>query len=126
MHHKMPRPTNLKVLPKNITGKQLMTIMHGFKGALGVECSFCHAGNPATHHMNFASDEKPEKNIARTMLRMTHEINMKYLSTVHVSDAAANQKMVTCGTCHRGHAIPVAFVVKEEHMDWHPHGPHKP
>lgn len=125
MHHKMPRPTNLQVLPKDISDKQLMNIMHGFKGALGVECSFCHAGNPATHHLDFASDAKPQKNIARTMLRMTHEINAKYLSTVSVPDAAANQKMVTCGTCHRGHAIPVAFEIKPEHRGWHPPAPHK-
>lgn len=112
MHHKMPRPTNLQVLPKDISDKQLMTVMHGFKSALGVECSFCHAGNPATHHMDFASDAKPQKNTARTMIRMTEEINAKYLSTVHDPDASPAQKRVTCGTCHRGHSMPVPFVAK--------------
>lgn len=112
MHHEMPRPTNLQVLPKDISDKQLMQVMHGFKSALGVECSFCHAGNPATHHLDFASDAKPQKNIARTMMRMTHEINAKYLSTVNDPDASAAQKMVTCGTCHRGHSMPEPFVAK--------------
>jgi len=119
MRHKMPRPTNLQVLPKDISDKQLMHIMHEFKSSLGVECSFCHAGNPATHRLDFASDAKPQKNIARTMMRMTHEINIKYLSTVSVPGAAANQKMVTCGTCHRGHAIPAAFIIKPEHFGGH-------
>jgi Photosynthetic reaction centre cytochrome C subunit len=112
MHHKMPRPTNLQVLPKNISDKQLMNIMHGFKSALGVECSFCHAEDPATHRLNFASDAKPDKDIARTMLRMTETINSKYLSTVHDPDATPAEKKVTCGTCHRGHTMPVPFVAK--------------
>lgn len=112
MRHKMPRPTNLQVLPKNISDKQLMTIMHGFKSALGVECSFCHAESPATHHLDFASDAKPDKNIARTMIRMTEEINAKYLSTVHDPDATPAEKKVTCGTCHRGHSMPEPFVAK--------------
>ncbi len=33
-----PAPTNLKVLPKGTTGDQVITIMHGFTGALDVEC----------------------------------------------------------------------------------------
>ncbi|HTV04713.1 MAG TPA: c-type cytochrome [Acidobacteriaceae bacterium] len=118
MHHKFPRPTNLQVLPKNISDKQLIKIMDGFKGALGVECSFCHAEDPAAHRLNFASDAKPDKNIARTMLRMTEEINAKYLSTVHDPDATPADKTVTCGTCHRGHTMPAPFVAKntrEEH-----------
>ena len=125
MHHTMPRPTNLQVLPKDISDKQLISIMRGFKSALGVECSFCHEEDPAMHRMNFASDAKPQKNTARTMMRMTHEINMKYLSTVHDPDASPAQKMVTCGTCHRGHSMPEPFVAKNT-GEGHPPMPHKP
>jgi hypothetical protein len=66
---------NLKVLPKDISKEQLDTIMHRFGAALGVRCNFCHAfkdGKP-----DFPSDEKQEKDIARYMLHMTSEINMK-------------------------------------------------
>ncbi|MDX6461176.1 MAG: Photosynthetic reaction centre cytochrome subunit, partial [Acidobacteriaceae bacterium] len=40
---------------------------------------------------------------------MTQEINAKYLSQIHDPDAAPDQKTVTCGTCHRGHSMPVTF-----------------
>ena len=110
MHRKMPRPTNLQVLPKDISGPDLIATMRGFTKALGVECEFCHAEDPKTGRLNFASDAKPDKEIARTMMRMTAEINTKYLSTVHDPDASPAQKTVTCGTCHRGETMPAPFV----------------
>jgi Photosynthetic reaction centre cytochrome C subunit len=125
MHHPMPKPTNLQVLPKDISPKELMSIMGGFKKALGVECSFCHVDDPQTHRMNFASDAKPDKNIARTMIRMTEEINGKYVSTIHDPDATPAEKTVTCGTCHRGHMMPVPFVAANAKQG-HPSAPGKP
>lgn len=119
MHRKMPRPTNLQVLSKDISGRDLIATMRGFTKALGVECEFCHAEDPATNRLNFASDAKPDKNIARTMMRMTAEINAKYLSTVHDPDATPAEKTVTCGTCHRGKTMPAPFVPSSppaEHM----------
>lgn len=107
--HEMPRPKNLQVLPKDISGQQLIATMRGFTKALGVECSFCHAEDPQTHRPDFASDAKPQKTTARTMMRMTEEINSKYLSTVNDPDAAPDQKTVTCGTCHRGQSMPEPF-----------------
>ena len=44
----IPPPTNLKVLPKDTTGPQVIAIMRGFTGDLGVECTYCHAKDPAT------------------------------------------------------------------------------
>lgn len=108
-HREMPRPKNLQVLPKDISGPQLIATMRGFTKALGVECSFCHAQDPQTHRPDFASDAKPDKTTARTMMRMTEEINAKYLSTVNDPDAAPDQKTVTCGTCHRGQSMPAPF-----------------
>jgi hypothetical protein len=108
-HAPMPKPVNLKVLPKDTPPDELMKIMHGFTQQLGVQCGFCHAEDAATKHVNFASDEKPEKNVARTMISMTQEVNEKYLSTVHDPDAKPAQKVVTCGTCHRGHNMPQVF-----------------
>ncbi len=105
----LPKPVNLKVLPPNTTPDDLMKIMRGFSEQLGVHCTFCHAEDAATKHPNFASDLKPEKNTARTMMLMTQEINAKYMSQIHDPDAAPDQKTVACGTCHRGHSMPVTF-----------------
>jgi len=105
----MPRPTNLQVLPKDISSPDLMALMRGYTKALGVECEFCHAQDQQTHRLNFASDAKPDKAIARTMISMTQEINGKYLSKVNDPDATAADKTVTCGTCHRGNTMPAPF-----------------
>jgi Photosynthetic reaction centre cytochrome C subunit len=115
----MPKPVNLKVLPKDTSSDDLMKIMHGYSQQLGVHCTFCHAEDAATRHPNFASDEKPEKNTARTMILMTQEINAKYLSQIHDPDAAPDQKTVSCGTCHQGHSMPEPFK-PAEHGSAHP------
>lgn len=117
-HHTMPKPTNLQVLPKDISGPDLIALMRGYTQALGVECGFCHASNPQTGHPDFASDTNPEKTIARTMIAMTSEINAKYLSTVKDPDATPADKTVTCGTCHRGRSMPEPFDgAGAEHQD---------
>lgn len=108
-HRTMPSPKNLQVLPKDTSVPELMAMMRGYSKSLGVECEFCHAEDPQTHHIDFASDAKPDKTIARTMMRMTREINSKYLSTVNDPDASPADKTVTCGTCHRGHSMPMPF-----------------
>lgn len=114
-HGTWTKPKNLHVLPKSISHDDLMKVMHGFAGSLGVKCNYCHAAAAKPHHLDFASDAKPEKRIARTMMRMTRRINKKYLSRVNLVDAKPEQKEVTCGTCHRGHEIPVMFVAPPEH-----------
>jgi hypothetical protein len=105
-----PKPVNLKVLPKDIAREDLITIMRGYAGLLGVECSFCHARNPQTHKLDFPSDAKDDKTIARTMIQMTQTINEQYMAQVHDPDAMPEDKHVTCGTCHRGHSMPEHFV----------------
>ncbi len=117
-HEPFPKPTNLKVLPKNISPDDLKKIMHGFAGSLGVKCGFCHEMNPQTHKLDFASDAKPEKRTARTMMLMSRDINEKFISQIHDPDAKPEDKHVTCGTCHRGHKMPPVFVIPPEH-----HGP---
>ncbi len=109
--HKMtlPKPVNLKVLPKDTSPEDLMKIMQGYSQQLGVKCTFCHAQDTATRRPNFASDMKADKNTARTMISMTNEINAKYLSQIHDPDAAPDQKTVSCGTCHQGHSMPMPF-----------------
>ena len=110
----LPQPTNLKVLPKDITPQELMRTMRAYAGALGVKCAFCHAVNPQTHKLDFASDSKDDKGIARTMILMTHTINAQFMSQVNDPDAMPEDKHVTCGTCHRGHTMPEHFMPRPE------------
>jgi hypothetical protein len=99
--------TNLKILPKNITDEELGKIMGNFKDALGVKCNFCHAPSKdsASHHLDFASDDKPEKNIARKMMKMTGKINKKYFS-YNKNEQGMFVPTVECMTCHRGSPHP--------------------
>src|ERR1700709_1133762 len=73
---------NLKVLPKNISHEDLDKVMDGWKAALGVKCNFCHAPSKdsTSRKLDFSSDAKPEKDIARHMFRMTGKINKKYFN----------------------------------------------
>lgn len=121
-HRAFAKPVNLKVLPKNIAPEQLREIMRGYAGSLGVKCNFCHAANAQTHRLDFASDAKPEKTTARLMIRMTRTINEEYMAKVEDPDATAEDKHVTCGTCHRGHHMPEHFVPPPEERD-HPGAP---
>jgi photosynthetic reaction center cytochrome c subunit len=122
----MPKPVNLKVLSKDTSSQDVMKIMFGFSKQLGVKCTFCHTEDAATRRPNFASDEKPEKNTARTMMLMTQEINAKYLAQIHDPDAAPDQKTVSCGTCHQGHSMPMPFKAPEKRGMDHPGKPPKP
>jgi hypothetical protein len=98
--------TNLKVLPKNIAPKDLKKIMiDDFEDGLGVGCNFCHAQGKEVGELDFASDAKPEKNIAREMMRMTLGINKKYLKIKHPM-IGAEGLVVTCNTCHNGVPFP--------------------
>ena len=108
-HHAMPTPVNLQVLPKDIKPAELMSLMMQYEGQLGVECEYCHAENPSTHRPNFASDANPQKTTARLMITMTRNINDQYVSKIPGAD-----RQVSCGTCHRGMAVPSNFVPKDE------------
>src|SRR5580692_590254 len=73
------RYKNLKVLPRHISSKELQGIMtDDFEDGLGVSCGFCHAPAAGGHGLDFVSDAKPEKEIARAMMRMTLSLNKKY------------------------------------------------
>jgi len=98
--------TNLKVLPKNISPKELQSLMvDDFQDALGVNCSFCHANNKNGHGLDFASDAKPEKEITREMMRMTIGINKKYMHVKHPK-IGSSVMIINCNTCHKGQAFP--------------------
>jgi len=97
---------NLKVFPKDIPVRALIDTMASFTRALGVRCTYCHVGEegqPLSSY-NFKSDEKPEKNKAREMLRMVGAINGDYLTKL--ASRRTPQINVACITCHRGVALP--------------------
>ncbi len=125
-HYNFPAPTNLQVLPKTMTGEEVHAIMEKWEGELGSGCRTCHAvdtknvGPNGRPRLNFADDSKEEKRTARMMYRMTDKINTDYISMIPNSDQG-----VSCGTCHRGHLGPEAFVPPARHED-HDHPPAPP
>ena len=82
--------------------------MMGFSRALGVRCSHCHKGEegqPLSTY-DFASDENPNKDRAREMLRMLGTIN-DHLDNIEPSgDQRVN---MWCHTCHRGRPRPMTL-----------------
>jgi hypothetical protein len=96
---------NLKVLPKKITKQQLDSVMKHFTVALNVKCNFCHMRNDSTKAWDFASDANKHKLKAREMLKMTQKINDKFFDVAGTKGLNA-KLMVTCYTCHNGHAEP--------------------
>lgn len=112
---------NLQVLPQNISHEELIRTMRIFARSLGTNCAHCHvqtAESPKPE-FDFPSDAKPEKKIARTMVRMVRKINSDYVSTIK-----DRKQDVTCNTCHRGHVIPDVPVVSGESQQQAPPPPH--
>ena len=114
-----PKPTNLKVLPKNISHDDLIATMKGFSKALGVRCTECHVttdkGTAEHPDFDFASDAKPEKDVAREMYKMVNAINHKYISKM--GDKKLDQ--INCVTCHRGSMKPMISVDSLPHQEKH-------
>jgi len=98
--------TNLQVFPKDVMPQQLIQTMQAFNTALGVMCDHCHMdfgrGNPMT---DMASDMKPQKSIARAMMRMTQGVNQQIQGAV-TQKPQDQVTRVQCATCHRGQALP--------------------
>jgi len=101
-------PKNLKVFPPEMKGERLRAPMVGFTRALGVRCSHCHVGEegkPLSTY-DFASDENPNKERAREMLRMLQSIN-DHLKKIEPS--GAQRVNMWCTTCHRGRPRPTSL-----------------
>jgi len=84
---------NIQVL-KGIPAEQLIPAMQFITASLGVECEFCHV------HDAFEKDDKKPKQTARKMIEMMFTIN---------AGSFDRKREVTCNTCHRGSADPVAI-----------------
>jgi len=96
--------TNLKVLPGETGKGELMGVMRGFAGSLGVRCNHCHVGPDNLQGMDFATDEKQTKRTARAMMIMVNDINGKYLAGLKPDRTVELE--VQCATCHRSQAMP--------------------
>jgi len=101
--------TNLQVLPKDVSRRELVQTMRGWASALGMRCGHCHTGgNPDTlEGVDFPSDAKWEKRAARTMFRMVRALNNDYVGKLEPRPVTAGQPVapalrVDCVTCHRG------------------------
>lgn len=110
---------NLQVLPRDLSREQLIAIMRTFTRGLGVKCNHCHVVTATTpkEELDFASDAKEEKRVARVMIQMTTQINKEWLQRVEQVEGHAEpepapapgtltQPRVGCWTCHRGHVEP--------------------
>lgn len=99
-------PQNLKVLPKDISPKELRATMRSFALDVGLRCSSCHVGEEGQRleEYDFASDDETLKDKARKMLKMVTTINQDHLS--QFGDDAIT---VNCLTCHRGVSQPLSL-----------------
>lgn len=86
---------NIQVLT-GLPESQLIPVMNFMAASLGVKCTYCHVNKEGK--WDFASDDKPEKNTAREMIKMVQGINK---ATFRGTPA------VSCFTCHRGSTDPV-------------------
>ena len=96
---------NVKVIPKGTSLIQVVGQMRNFAIGLGVRCVFCHVGEDGPlDKVDFISDQKRTKLIARQMMAMAQEINRRLDS---LPQRGAPPIQVGCATCHRGISRPV-------------------
>ena len=100
-------PQNLKVLPKEISSKELSDTMKGFALGLGVRCETCHVGEAGQplDTFDFDSDDKAMKRKARVMVQMLADVNSVYVPQLNEIEDAKRVE-VRCVTCHRGRPQP--------------------
>ena len=87
-------PKNLQVLPKDWTRAQVVNVMQNFNAALGVGCDYCHVQNQGSPP-DFASDDKPEKEAARAMMKLTGELNTDLATALARPAAELTRQLVS-------------------------------
>jgi hypothetical protein len=86
---------NIQVL-NGLPASELGPVMNYIGSSLGVKCTYCHVNKD--DKWDFASDEKPEKDQARDMIKMVLAINKANFK---------GNPAVSCYMCHRGKAEPI-------------------
>src|SRR6185295_7231016 len=84
--------------PSRPTTRNLLADMQSYAQALGVTCEYCHVA-PANSGL-----PQPKKDIARTMIAMTRDLNIQV--QLATGKAPVEATRVECATCHRGVNIP--------------------
>ena len=105
-------PTNLQVLPKDISHEELMQVMNSFEVALGYNCGDCHTHSATDpNKMDFAADTKRKKS-ALYMMRMVQAIDSTYFGVKgdFKTNYLSSAYKVSCVSCHNGHESPVNTV----------------
>lgn len=87
---------NIKVL-KGVPADQIFPTMQFITASLGVECEYCHVREG--QKLVFEKDDKKPKVTARKMMEMMFAINKENFE---------GHREVTCYSCHRGAADPIA------------------
>ena len=87
--------------------------MDEWSSSLGVRCNYCHARDESANRTDYASDAKPEKEMARHMYKMMVTINKKYFKAGE-KDTLGMVKLtsVNCNTCHNAKSKPELTVPK--------------
>ena len=85
---------NIKVLT-GMPQSQLIPVMNFFAASMGRRCNFCHVNKNG--QWDYVSDEKPEKDMAREMIKMVLDVNKTTFK---------GSLEVSCFTCHRGRNQP--------------------
>ena|ERR1041385_653333 len=88
------REKNVKLLG-DMPVSQFIPVMNYFASSLGRRCNFCHAVKNG--QIDYASDDKPEKNTAREMIKLVLETNKNFFK---------GNTDVSCYVCHRGRNNP--------------------
>lgn len=83
---------SIKVL-NNMPADQMGKVMNMISSSLGVDCKFCHAANDK----DFEKEGFEHKDMARTMLKMTFELNKNFFN---------GRPEINCNTCHKGISHP--------------------
>src|ERR1700704_5871728 len=86
---------NIKVL-QGTPANELNQSMHLMKGAVGLDCLYCHI------EREWEKDVKPAKDVARKMIVMMNDINTRQFG---------GRQVVTCNTCHNGKPTPASTPV---------------
>jgi hypothetical protein len=88
---------NVKLLT-GLSDTELQRTMNMMRASLGTHCDHCHVINK---EWDFASDEKPQKKLARVMIQMVMDMNRTHFG---------GRSVISCYTCHRGSVHPMNLV----------------